>query len=162
MIAIDDQKVHSFVASAEHTGGFPGAGKGVVGKPGSYGKPGKDHHLIIPQHDTSYNLVDDALSIRKAPFAFAHPEQCTMLLTRAKTFYSMGSPILHQQAAQMFRRIIDRLSFLPLKEDDPLHKAYANSFIMPNNALEILQSVRTEAETLLAQLLTDSVSLLAP
>lgn len=159
VVGTESQGVHSFLPAVDCAGGYPGAGKDVQGKDGSWGKPGTDYPLLLPQHDALYNPGDDPASLKKVPFAFAHPDQCAMLLTRAETFYYMGSPILMQGAADMFRRIIDRLSFLPLEKDDPLYKAYTSSFIMPNGALDTLQSIRTEATNQLTHLLSGVVSL---
>lgn len=156
--AIDDQRAYT-VSSAHADGGYPGSGKGVVGQTGSFGAAGTSFSLLLPQHDASYIPIDFAPSLKQLSFAFVHPEQCGMLLTRAKTFYYMGSAILRQEAAQMFCRIIDRLSFLPLLSTDPLYDAYTSSLIMPSGALDKLQSIYNDATTQLTHIVTGKVNL---
>ncbi|KAF8817289.1 hypothetical protein BYT27DRAFT_7237498 [Phlegmacium glaucopus] len=133
----------NFKVSVEFGGGDPGSGK--RGKTGKGGGSGSDIYWFQGRYDET---------IRKTTLAFAHPEQCTMLLERAKIFYYMGSPVLRAQAADLLQRIVHRLSFLPLKSNDPLYKAYTVSDIMPSDSLAQFDSIKTDAANLYTQLIT--------
>ncbi|KAG6819310.1 hypothetical protein H0H93_013136 [Arthromyces matolae] len=131
---VTDKQNDDFKTTTLYPGGYGGSGKGVPGITGANGKIGSETSLFL----TTYNS-----DISKTTFAFAHPEQCSMLLDRAKVFYYMGSPELLVKSELVLQRIVQRLSFLPQSE-----KAYTKS------DLSKLQSVKTEAANLLMQLAT--------
>ena len=138
----------NFKISVKFGPGKPGAGKGVRARTGQPGKSGSDTYSFRAKYDST---------IRKTTLAFAHPEQCNMLLERAKIFYYMGSPVLRVQAANLFQRIVHRLSFLPLQPTDPLHKAYTDSDIMPSDSLSQFESIKTNTTIWLTQLMNGTV-----
>ena len=133
----------NFEVSVEFSGGDPGSG--MNGKTGKVGGSGSDTYWVQTRYDQT---------IRQTELAFAHPEQCAMLLERAKIFYYMG---LREKATDLFQRLLRRLSFLPLESGDPLYKAYTDSDIMPSNSLEQLESIKTHAADLYLHLITGLV-----
>ncbi|KAG6856632.1 hypothetical protein H0H87_002382, partial [Tephrocybe sp. NHM501043] len=84
--------------------GYGGSGKGVQGVTGTKGKDGSDTCLFLATYSTDPG---------KIPFAFTHPEQCSMLLDRARIFYYMGPPTLIVKAEAILRRLVLRLGSLP-------------------------------------------------
>lgn len=132
---IDEQK-DSFSVAAYFTGGYGGSGRGI-GYSGTKGKKGSDTHLFLDTYEPD---------VSKTTFAFAHVEQCTMLLDRAKIFYYMGSPKLLVQAETVFQRLVYRLSFLSTK-------------VYKESDLNRLQSIRTDAANWLVQLATGMVKM---
>ena len=116
---------------------------------------------MLPQHDASYAPLDEISLLRKMTFPFAHPEQCSMLLTRADTFYYTGSPLLRDQASQLYGRIIDRLSFLPLADADPLKVAYGQipAGVMPVDSVDTLAQIVASARSQLSHIASGLVSL---
>lgn len=138
----------NFTVSVKFGPGEPGAGKGVRAKTGQEGKSGSDTYSFLEKYDST---------IRTTTLAFAHPEQCNMLLERAKIFYYMGSHVLQAQAADLFQRIVHRLSFLPLQPTDPLYKAYTDSPIMPSDSLSQLDFIKMNTMTWLTQLMHGAV-----
>lgn len=155
----DRQSAHSFASAVNFSGGYGGSGLHVIGVAGKQGTNGSSKSLLLPQHDSLNKPLDNEKLLKQMPFAFAHPRQCSMLLTRANTYYYMGSPSLLKQAIGMYQRLMDRLSFLPLKDEDPLFQAYKSDPIMPYNSPELLQGIRDEAGAKLAQLMSGCVSL---
>ena len=144
---IISKQMDNFRVSVEYDGGEPGSG--MDGKTGRSGRKGSD----VSSFQWTYD------EICNARLAFAHPEQCTMLLDRAKIFYYMGSPSLRKKAAILFRRIVQKLYFLqvPLKSNDPLYKAYTESDIMTSDSLTQLNSIKTDAANLYTQLISGVV-----
>jgi len=134
---IADQQKDEFSVSAHSKGGYGGSGNGV-GATGANGKNGTVTYYFMATYDTE---------ITKSPFAFAHPEQCAMLLERGRIFYYMGSPELFTRAETTFQRLVDRLSFLPTE-------AYTQS------ELDALQSIKTNASNMLVQLASGMVRIL--
>ncbi|KAH7097575.1 hypothetical protein BKA62DRAFT_833180 [Auriculariales sp. MPI-PUGE-AT-0066] len=140
----DTQEHHSFASAADCSGGAPGAGKGVRGRTGKYGPLGSQNRLFLSRLNVE--------AVRKTTWAFAHPEQCAMLLERAETYYYMGSPKLRAQAQHMFQRILNRLSFLPLAPTDPLAVAYSQSAFMGRDALDTLERILKAANNQLTHI----------
>ncbi|KAM6497685.1 hypothetical protein JOM56_005633 [Amanita muscaria] len=136
----DDQE-GDFGAAASYKGGYGGSGKGVPAITGKEGVYGSDAPLFLSSYKPDISTT----------FVFAHPEQCAMLLDRAKIFYYMGSPELRLQAEILFQRLVHRLSFLPT---DPLSQVNTESSIMSSNDLSELKSLKTEAANWLIQLAT--------
>ncbi|KAF8573551.1 hypothetical protein K439DRAFT_956966 [Ramaria rubella] len=128
----------------EHVrGGYGGRGISVYvsgGKPGTQGQGSQ----IFPNTWSPKDFV-------QAQIPFAHPVQCAMLLEKANIFFYINSSKLKDHATRLYQRLIDRLSFLPLKPTDPLYKAYQESLIMPRTSLDDLKRI---AEMASAQLLT--------
>ncbi|KAG6826788.1 hypothetical protein H0H92_014396 [Tricholoma furcatifolium] len=129
---VTDKQHDDFKTNTTYTGGYGGSGKGVQGITGANGKAGSDTSLFL----TTYNP-----DISKTTFAFAHPEQCSMLLERARVFYYMGSSELLVKTELVLQRIVERLSFLPQKVYTP-------------SDLSKIQSIKTAASNLLVQLAT--------
>ena len=150
------QQRRNFKAGADYKGGYPGSGRGITGE---HGKRGSDAYLFQHTYSSDPKSADN-VAIRKTTFAFAHPEQCAMLLDRAKVLYYMGADQPSGKAGDLFQRIIRRLSFLPLTPTDPLYKAYADlerDGVCPAGTLSILESIKKEAETWMSQLTTGVV-----
>lgn len=141
---IDKQK-DDFKSNATYTGGYGGSGKHVQAITGAKGKGGSDTSIFL----ATYNP-----DISKTTFAFAHPEQCSMLLERARVFYYMGSPALLVISELVLQRIVKRLSFLPT-DSQAQSNPYTKSDLLK------LQSIKTEAANLLMQLATSVVCLFA-
>jgi len=137
---VDKQK-DGFGVAASVAGGYPGSGKDVQGVTGLKGKDGSDTYLFL----STYNS-----DISKTTFVFAHPEQCTMLLDRAKIFYYMGSPQLRLLAGNLFQRLVNRLNFLPA-DPSPTESAIKSADSSK------LESIKTEAANWLIQLKTSVV-----
>ncbi|GJJ13687.1 hypothetical protein Clacol_007943 [Clathrus columnatus] len=140
---IDNQECLMAPAHGSVRRGYGGRGVGLIGV--EPGKPGDDGHetqvfLRVPRNFTS------------VPIPIAHPLQCFMLLERANVFFYINSPSLRIHAKLLYQRILDRLSFLPLKPEDPLYKAYEDSPIMPSTSLAELEGIKTKASNLLVQL----------
>ncbi|KAH7885570.1 hypothetical protein F5I97DRAFT_1413611 [Phlebopus sp. FC_14] len=124
-------------------GGYPGTGTGVEADPGEAGKGGELYPTFIDS---------TAVRLAQAQLAFAHPEQCAMLLDRANTFFYLNSPVLRSHARRLYGRLIQRLSFLPLQSSDPLYQAYQNSSIMPSTSLDALKRILDSANDELVKL----------
>lgn len=138
---VDLQK-DKFQVAASFEGGYGGSGKGIPGTAGTKGKNGSDGFLFFSTYKPD---------IGKTTFAFAHPEQCAMLLERAKVYYYMGSPQLRLQAEILFQRLVNRLSFLPTP---PPPKPFTT---MSSNSLSQLESIKKDASNWLMQLATGVV-----
>ncbi|KAH7881755.1 hypothetical protein F5I97DRAFT_2076544 [Phlebopus sp. FC_14] len=124
-------------------GGYPGTGKGVEADPGEAGKDGEFDPTFVDS---------TAARLAQAQLAFAHPEQCAMLLDRANTFFYLNSPVLRSHARGLYRRLIQRLSFLPLQSSDPLYQVYQNSIVMPSTSLDDLKRILDSANGQLVKL----------
>lgn len=57
--------------------------------------------------------------LRQQSVVFVHPDQCQMLYDRAMSYWYFGR---NATAIELLSRLLLRLSFLPLKDDDPLSK----------------------------------------
>ncbi|GJJ09136.1 hypothetical protein Clacol_003358 [Clathrus columnatus] len=126
-------------------GGFPGRGVNVVVKPGQPGDNGQQNQVFLRTWAAARNFTD-------ASFPIAHPLHCSMLLDRANLFFYINSPSLRTYAKSLYQRIIDRLSFLPLKPEDLLFKAYSNCAIMSSTVIADLENIKTKASNLLVHL----------
>ena len=134
---ITDQQKDRFSISAHSRGGYGGSGNGI-GKTGANGKDG----TVTDYFMGTYNR-----DIKKSPFAYAHPEQCAMLLEQAKILYYMGSPELCTRAETTLQRLVDRLGFLR-------NEVYTES------DLSTLKSIKTNASNMLIQLASGMVRIL--
>lgn len=146
----------AFRLTAANTGGDPGSGDRVRPIIGNRGQDGKDTWFFSPPDldkifpKTSYPTADS--EIRKVTIAFVHPEQCTMLLDRARTLYYLGSPPARLKADSVLQRLVDRLSFVDsLAEKDPLYKVYGLE------GVERLKSIKNAAKDCSLQLATGVV-----
>ncbi|KAM0075234.1 hypothetical protein ACKRZS_012688 [Fusarium odoratissimum] len=105
------------------------------GDGGNLGASGQGGNGTIPVIQA---ISPDAPDL-SSPVAYVHPDQCQMLLDMANRKYLAAScrtasknPGRFDEARQLYERIFDRLSFVPLLQDDldsqdpqPLTKAYA-------------------------------------
>jgi hypothetical protein len=139
---LQDEQNDDFRVNVSFKGGYPGTGKGVPAVTGEYGKDGSDSSLYLSTYDQTTSLRRTART-----FEYAHPEQCNMLLVRAKVYYYMDSPQLRLQAEALFQRLVNRLNFIPANQ----------SSVMSSDSLSKLRSIKTEASNWLAQLATGKV-----
>ncbi|KAK5100667.1 hypothetical protein LTR70_001433 [Exophiala xenobiotica] len=102
--------------------GFSGkGGQGHLGR-GKFGSSGSN--------GTSRLLFDsgDPVAIRESSIILAHPDQCRMLLEKAKGLYFLNDLKALQDCHTLLSRLQDRLYFLDfLRPSDPLCHAYASS-----------------------------------
>lgn len=98
--------------------GSGGQGKSTQGPNGTPGKPG------------SWSAIDfyDYPTLRLSTILPAHPDQCLMLLEKAKTQYFLGDKSSLTTCAAYLQRLLTRLAFLgDLKETDNLWNAYRDA-----------------------------------
>ena len=139
-----DQRALLAPFTGDVRGGYAGVGVNVDVEAGEDGASGTHQQIFLQ----SWSPAD----LRAAKMPFVHPKQCSMLLTRANVFFYMNSPKLRSHARRLYRRIIDRVSFLPLGPTDPLRIAYKESPIMPSTSIEDLEKIKTDATIQLTHL----------
>ncbi|KAJ7714460.1 hypothetical protein B0H14DRAFT_3015165 [Mycena olivaceomarginata] len=135
-----------------YRGGYGGRGINVDVPGGKTGKIGREEQTFIGDLKTQ-----SSVELRKQRLPFAHPEHCAMLLERADVFFYVNSPLMRSHAQRLYQHLIDRLSFLPLKHDDSLYRAYVESPIMPPSSLTDLARIRTSASMQLVALASGEV-----
>ena len=141
---IADQRAQLAPTTEDVRGGYAGVGVNVDVEAGEDGVSGAHQQIFLQ----SWSPAD----LRAAKMPFVHPKQCSMLLARANVFFYMNSPKLRSHARRLYHRIIDRLSFLPLKPTDPLWKAYKESPIMSSTSIQDLEQIKADATIQLTHL----------
>lgn len=116
--AVDRARTHLITRTNVRGGDYGVHGSGFTGEKrnGTSGRPGK---LLVE----AVRLDDPAA--RPSNFIFVHPDQCRMLLDKAKIAYFVGGDELIASAAILLRRLIDRTAFaVELAADSPVRKLY--------------------------------------
>ncbi|CAJ0549929.1 Ff.00g065240.m01.CDS01 [Fusarium sp. VM40] len=138
-------------------GGDYGVGARGTSDRGANGQSG-------PAGSYSFMELTDVSQLCQSSMIIAHPDQCLMLLEKAKTLYFIGDSKSLALCEAYSYRLIMRLGFTRrLKPNDPICSAYRNAeqalFIIPNGdttgvpaSMKSLQYVETAASGLWNQL----------
>ncbi|SPQ24218.1 86fc226c-4f23-4399-a286-19e6df500079 [Thermothielavioides terrestris] len=100
-------------------GGMGGLGTKVRGRNGTRGKDGTSSVDFF---------TGDSASVRQTDIILAHPDQCRMLLEKAKGLYSLDDISSTVDCHTLLARLQRRLFFLrQLQRDDKLYQAYVSA-----------------------------------